>query len=77
MYFAADDTDNPTRAAMITYTYRCDDCGQTFEARQRITEDPLTECPACGGAVRRLISGGLGTLDVAHDSSKACSSGGG
>ena len=62
---------------MITYTYRCDECKRTFEVRQRITDEPLTDCPECGGHVQRLISGGLGTLGVSHDSSKACSTGGG
>ena len=32
---------------MITYTYKCDDCDHVFEAQQRISEDPLTECPEC------------------------------
>ena len=27
-----------------------------FEVRQRISEDPLTVCDACGGHVRRLLS---------------------
>jgi len=27
-----------------------------FEVRQRITENPLTTCDACGGAVHRLLS---------------------
>ncbi len=58
---------------MITYAYRCDACGHTFEARQRMTAEPLRECPACGGSVRRLITGGLGTLGINHDSSRACS----
>jgi putative FmdB family regulatory protein len=63
--------------AMITYTYACEACGRRFEARQRITDEALTECPECGGAVRRVITGGLGALDVTHDSTEACSAGGG
>ncbi|OGD79756.1 MAG: hypothetical protein A2Y64_00220 [Candidatus Coatesbacteria bacterium RBG_13_66_14] len=62
---------------MITYTYRCDACGHTFEARQRMTAEPLRECPECGGPVRRVITGGLGVIGVAHDSSRACSISGG
>jgi putative FmdB family regulatory protein len=27
-----------------------------FEVRQRITEEPLTRCEACGGRVKRLLS---------------------
>jgi putative FmdB family regulatory protein len=39
-----------------TYEYECDACHRVFEVRQRITEDPLTKCDACGGTVRRLLS---------------------
>ena len=41
---------------MPTYEYQCDACHRVFEVRQRITEEPLTTCEACGGAVRRLLS---------------------
>jgi putative FmdB family regulatory protein len=39
-----------------TYEYECKRCSRTFEARQRISEAPLTACPRCGGAVQRLIA---------------------
>ena len=42
---------------MPTYEYQCADCGKTFEAVQRITEDALKVCALCGGNnVQRLIS---------------------
>lgn len=41
---------------MPTYEYQCDACRRVFEIRQRISEDPLTVCDACGGHVRRLLS---------------------
>ncbi|HEU5194691.1 MAG TPA: FmdB family zinc ribbon protein [Methylomirabilota bacterium] len=41
---------------MPTYEYECEACHRVFEVRQRITEDPLTTCEACGGHVRRLLS---------------------
>lgn len=42
---------------MPTYEYQCDDCGKTFEAVQKITEDSLSTCNLCGGThVKRLIS---------------------
>jgi len=47
---------------MPTYEYECAECGLKFERRQAITEAPLVECPACGGGVRRLISGGTGFI---------------
>ena len=41
---------------MPTYEYHCDGCGRDFEVKQRITENALTTCDVCGGAVRRLLS---------------------
>lgn len=41
---------------MPLYTYRCNENGHEFEARQRMMDDPLTECPVCGGPVRRVVS---------------------
>ncbi len=40
---------------MPLYDYQCDQCGHRFEVRQSIKEDPLTHCPECGGAIRRVI----------------------
>ena len=40
---------------MPTYSYHCDSCGHDFEAVQRFADDPLTECPQCGSAIRRVI----------------------
>ena len=40
---------------MPTYSYHCDSCGHDFEAVQRFADDPLTECPQCGAAIRRVI----------------------
>lgn len=53
---------------MPTYTYRRED-GTTFETRQNITEDPLTECPETGQPVERIITGSPGVLvDSSSDS---------
>lgn len=41
---------------MPTYDYRCADCGHEFEAQQAFTDDPLTECPSCGGTVKKRFS---------------------
>lgn len=46
---------------MPTYEYECGACGP-FEQFQRITDDPLSDCPRCGSAVRRLISSGTGII---------------
>jgi putative FmdB family regulatory protein len=32
---------------MPTYSYRCEGCGHALEVVQRMTEDALTDCPAC------------------------------
>jgi len=47
---------------MPTYEYVCTACGHEFEAFQRISAEPLTTCPACGGRVQRKISGGAGLI---------------
>ena len=41
---------------MPTYDYRCTDCGHEFEAQQAFTDDPLTECPSCEGAVKKRFN---------------------
>lgn len=40
---------------MPTYEYRCKDCGHTFDAYQAFTDDALSECPKCAGALRKLF----------------------
>ena len=40
---------------MPTYAYRCGTCRHEFEKFQRMSDAPLTECPECGNAVRRVI----------------------
>jgi putative FmdB family regulatory protein len=45
----------------VTYEYRCCACGHTWEAEQRITEEPHRDCPQCGKPeAQRLVSGGTG-----------------
>ena len=41
---------------MPTYQYACTACEERLEAVQRFTDEPLTECPACGGRLRKLFS---------------------
>lgn len=40
------------------YEHQADPCGRgrVFEARQSMADDPLAECPDCGGPVRKLMS---------------------
>jgi putative FmdB family regulatory protein len=37
-----------------TYEYACTACGHRLDAVQKFTDDPLTECPECGGALRKV-----------------------
>lgn len=39
---------------MPTYQYRCKDCGHDFEVVQAFTDDALTECPECDGALKKV-----------------------
>ena len=42
---------------MPIYEYQCQDCGGKLEKLQRMSDDPLTDCPACGrSALKRLVS---------------------
>ena len=64
---------------MPAYEYACRDCGDHFERRQKMSEPELDTCPACGGAVKRLISGGAGAITKGGGStaSPACGMRGG
>jgi putative FmdB family regulatory protein len=42
---------------MPIYEYRCSACGHEFEILQKISDQPLTECPACGKSkLSKLVS---------------------
>src|SRR5947209_4876217 len=38
---------------MPTYAYKCRDCGTPLEVHQEFSDAPLTECPVCGGTLRK------------------------
>ncbi len=38
---------------MPTYAYACTSCGHRFDAVQSFSDAALTECPECGGALRK------------------------
>ena len=40
---------------MPTYEYACTACGHRLEAVQKFTDDALTECPSCGGVLRKVF----------------------
>ncbi len=42
---------------MPIYEYRCASCGHELEALQKLSEAPLTECPAChAAALKKKVS---------------------
>ena len=41
---------------MPTYQYRCTACGHDLEATQKFSDPSLTECPNCGGSLRKVFN---------------------
>lgn len=62
---------------MPAYEYQCNECRCHFERRQKMSDPAIENCPECGGAVKRLISGGAGAITKGSASEKpACALGG-
>jgi putative FmdB family regulatory protein len=64
---------------MPIYEYRCEACGHELEQMQKISDPPLTECPACGqpqlrkkisAAAFRLKGGGWYETDFKKENKK-------
>lgn len=47
---------------MPTYDYKCSDCGYSFEHFQKMSDEPLRECPVCKGKIKRMIGAGLSPI---------------
>ncbi|GAA5230446.1 FmdB family zinc ribbon protein [Arthrobacter cryoconiti] len=41
---------------MPTYAYACKDCGHAFDIHQAFSDDSLTVCPECQGALRKKFN---------------------
>ncbi|MFD7075029.1 FmdB family zinc ribbon protein [Nocardioides sp. NPDC057577] len=41
---------------MPTYQYACTECGHAFDQFQSFSDASLTECPECGGKLRKVFS---------------------
>ena len=41
---------------MPTYQYACTECDHRFDAVQSFSDPSLTECPVCGGKLRKVFS---------------------
>ena len=40
---------------MPIYEYQCDECGDSFDVFQRMSDDPLVTCEKCGGTLRKVL----------------------
>lgn len=47
---------------MPTYEYKCLECGHVFEIFQKMSDEPISECPKCKGKVKRLLGAGAGPI---------------
>jgi putative FmdB family regulatory protein len=69
---------------MPIYEYQCQSCGKTLEALQKISDDPLVDCPECSeptlrkkisAAAFRLKGGGWYETDFKTSGQKNLASG--
>lgn len=67
---------------MPIYEYQCEACSEVVEAWQSLKDEPMKECPACSGALKKLVSmssfqlKGGGWYSDGYGSSRAGSCGG-
>ncbi len=47
---------------MPIYEYLCKECNKKHEVIQKISDEPLTVCPDCGGELKKEVSLGSFTL---------------
>ena len=45
---------------MPIYSYKCVKCNDQFEAKQSMSEDPLTVCIKCKGTLKKIIGQNIG-----------------
>ena len=50
---------------MPTYEYACKSCGEHLEVVQSFKDEPLKECPNCGGELRKVF----GSIGIAFKGS--------
>ena len=50
---------------MPTYEYACKNCGEHLEVVQSFKDDPLTDCPNCGGTLKKVF----GSIGIAFKGS--------
>lgn len=47
---------------MPTYGYNCPKCRHQYDKLQKMSDETRAECPKCGTAGERIISGGAGLV---------------
>lgn len=47
---------------MPTYEYKCLGCDRQFDLVQKMSDDPIKECPECKSPVKRLIGTGAALI---------------
>jgi putative FmdB family regulatory protein len=54
-------TCNQSLIAMPIYAYKCESCGFAKDVLQKLSDSPLTDCPACAAATfkKQLTSAGF------------------
>ena len=40
---------------MPTYVYACRECDERLEVVQKMSDDPLKDCPKCPGSLRKVL----------------------
>lgn len=67
---------------MPIYEYECGDCGKVQEILQKMSDNPVAECPDCSGRLQKRVSqctfhlkgSGWYATDYANSSGKSSSS---
>jgi putative FmdB family regulatory protein len=65
-----------------TYVYACRECDDRLEVVQKMSDEPLKDCPSCSGSLRRVLfppavvykGSGFYTTDYKNGGSKASGS---
>jgi len=45
-----------------TYDYECEKCGNLFEVFQKMSDNPVEDCPKCKAKAQRLLGAGSGII---------------
>ena len=57
---------------MPIYEYRCESCGHQLEAMQKMSEEPLQECPECHASQLKKLMSASGGHQFKEKNSGGC-----